>query len=99
MALKVEWNDEHSWKVTKKIVDGKVVAFKYMGQWYYPEEDYSGRDYMYGSWYIASDVCDNCALNDVCKGDNPIWNACQEANRLEINWHQYDKPPVYITLI
>ena len=98
MALKVEWNDKHSWKVTKKIVDGKVVAFKYMGQWYYPVEDYSGRDHIDGNYYIASDVCHNCALKNVCNGDNPIWNACQEADELEINWHQYDKPPIYITL-
>ena len=87
MPIKVEWNDAHSWKVTKKIKNGKVVAFKYMGEWYYPRKDYSGRDWMYGSWYIASDVCDNCALEKVCKGNNPINHACEEADQSEINWH------------
>ena len=86
--IKVEWNDKHSWKVTKRYdKDGKVVAMKFMGDWYYPRKDYSGRDYMYGNWYIASDVCDNCALQKECKGDNPIWNACNERNESEINWH------------
>lgn len=89
MAISVEWNKEHSWKVTKKIKNGKVVAFKYMGEWYYPVKDYSGRDCMYGLQYIASDVCDNCSLESVCKADNPIHHACREANELEINWHSY----------
>lgn len=65
----------------------RVVAMKFMGDWYYPRKDYSGRDYMYGSWYIASDVCDNCALQKECKSDNPIWNTCNERNESEINWH------------
>ena len=86
--IKVEWNDKHSWKVTKELdKDGNVVAMKFKGEWYYPRKDYSGRDYMYGSWYIASDVCDHCDLQKFCKGDNPIWNACSETNELEINWH------------
>ena len=86
--IKVEWNDKHSWKVTKELdKDGKVIAMKFNGEWYYPRKDYSGRDWMYGSWYIASDVCDNCALQKFCKGDNPIWNACSETDELEINWH------------
>lgn len=86
--IKVEWNDEHSWKVTKRYDnEGRVDAIKFRGDWYYPRKDYSGRDCMYGSWYIASDVCDNCALQKFCKGDNPIWNACNERNELEINWY------------
>lgn len=88
MKIKVEWNDKHSWKVTKRYdKDGKVVAMKFMGDWYYPQKDYSGRDHIDGNYYIASDVCDNCALQKECKGDNPIWNACNERNELEINWH------------
>jgi len=86
--IKVEWNDKHSWKVTKRYdKDGKVVAMKFMGDWYYPRKDYSGRDHIDGNYYIASDVCDNCALQKECKGDNPIWNACNERNESEINWH------------
>ena len=85
--IQVEWNKEHSWKVTKKIVNDKVVAFKYMGEWYYPVKDYSGRDWIDGNCYIASDVCEHCALNNVCIANNPINNACAEANELEINWH------------
>ena len=85
--IKVEWNKEHSWKVTKALdKDGKVIAMKFKGVWYYPRKDYSGRDWMYGSWYIASDVCDNCNLKKYCKADNPIWNACSETDELEINW-------------
>ena len=85
--IKVEWNKEHSWKVTKQLdKDGKVIAMKFKGVWYYPRKDYSGRDWMYGSWYIASDVCDNCNLKKYCKADNPIWNACSETDELEINW-------------
>ena len=43
--IKVEWNKEHTWKVTKKLdKDGNVIAFKWMGDWYYPRKDYSGRD-------------------------------------------------------
>ena len=85
--IKVEWNDKHSWKVTKRLdKDGKVIAMKFLGEWYYPYKDYSGRDYLNG-YYIASDVCDNCALEKFCKGNNPIYNACCETNELEINWH------------
>lgn len=88
MKIKVEWNDKHSWKVTKRYdKDGRVVAMKFMGDWYYPHKDYSDRDHIDGNYYIASDVCDNCALQKECKGDNPIWNACNERNESEINWH------------
>lgn len=88
--LKVEWNDNHSWKVLKKYdKDGKVIAFKYMGDWYYPMKDYSGRDCMYGSWYIACDVCDHCSLQKECKANNPINHACEEADQIEINWHTF----------
>ena len=69
------------------VKDGKVIAMKWMGEWYYPRKDYSGRDWMYGSWYIASDVCDNCALEKYCKANNPINHACEEADQSEINWH------------
>ena len=86
--LKVEWNKEHTWKVTKKNVNGKVVAFKYKGEWYYPIKDYSGRDYMYGTCYIASDTCEHCELHRECKTDNPIQHACEEADELEMNWHK-----------
>jgi len=86
--LKVEWNEAHSWKVTKKYdKDGKVIAMKWMGEWYYPRKDYSGRDWMYGGWYIASDVCDHCALEKYCKANNPINHACEEADQSEINWY------------
>lgn len=86
--IKVEWNDKHSWKVTKQYdKDGRIVAMKFRGDWYYPRKDYSGRDYIDGNCYIASDVCDHCALEKFCKGDNPIWNGCNERNELEINWN------------
>ena len=85
--IKVEWNKEHSWKVTKQLdKDGKVIAMKFKGVWYYPRKDYSGRDYIGAEWYIGSDVCHNCVLQKFCKGDNPIWNACSETDELEINW-------------
>ena len=81
MPRKVEWNKEHTWKILKQYdKSGKLCAIKFDGEWYYPKKDYSGRDYMYGTPYIASDVCDNCALQHDCKAFNPINNACEERN-------------------
>ena len=92
MKIQVEWNDTHSWKVTKHLDrDGKVVALKFKGKMYYPYTDYSGRVCEQGNWYIGSDCCDNCELQKYCKGFNPINNACEQVNRLEISWHEYNE--------
>ena len=87
MPIKVEWNKEHTWKVTKKYKNGKLVSFKYNGLWYYPVKDYSGRvTDSDGNTYIGSDVCNNCELEKRCVAFNPICNACHEYNEVEINW-------------
>ena len=85
--LKVEWNKTHTWKVLKKIEKGVVVALQFRGVWYYPWHDSNGYDYIDGNRYIASDCCHNCALQDVCKADNPIWNACNECDIVQVSWH------------
>lgn len=87
MSILVEWNKEHTWKVTKRYKNGKLVSFKYAGLWYYPVKDYSGRETDgNGNTYIASDVCDNCELEKWCVAFNPINNACGEHNEVETRW-------------
>lgn len=87
--IKVEWNDAHTWKVTKYLdKEGKVTALKFKGLMYYPCEDYSGREWDdSGNWYIGSDCCDNCVLQKYCKAFNPINNACEQTDMLEVSWH------------
>ena len=81
--IQVEWNKEHTWKITKKYVNGKLDSFKYQGLWYVPVEDYSGIETdACGNSYIGSDCCDNCPLEKDCFSSNPINEACQEFNKL-----------------
>lgn len=81
--IQVEWNKEHTWKITKKYVNGKLDSFRYKGLWYVPVKDYSGIETDgYGNTYIGSDCCDNCPLEKDCFAFNPINEACQEFNKL-----------------
>lgn len=84
--LKVVWNKKRTWKILKFYKEGKLKKIKYNGDWYHPVFDYSCFDYDdSGNRYIACDGCDNCFLEKVCKGDNPIYEACGEFNKLSIH--------------
>ncbi len=83
--LKVAWNKEHTWKIVKKYVNGKLVAIKYKDNWFVPVKDFSGICYDdSGNSYIGGDCCCNCALNNLCKSSNPINDACSEFDMLNM---------------
>lgn len=83
---KVEWNKEHTWKITKYYKNNKLKKFMFEGIWYHAVYDHSCIDYdEYGNRYIACDGCDNCELEKECRADNPIHNACSEFHRSAIH--------------
>ena len=83
---KVEWNKEHTWKVVKYYKNGKLKKFKFGNSWYWDVYDHSCIDYdECGNRYIACDGCANCELEDACKCDNPIQNACGEFDKISIH--------------
>jgi hypothetical protein len=86
MRIKVEWNNEHSWKVVKEYKNNKISSLRFLGDKYVPVKDYSGRGYDCGNCYIASDVCDKCDLQKYCRTNNPIQRACEEYDETEIKW-------------
>ena len=90
MRIKVEWNDNHTWKVTKEYDNkGNIISLRYKGVRFYPVEDYDGKcSDGCGNYYIGCDCCHNCVLENICKADNPINNACSEFNfRWGVSWH------------
>lgn len=85
---KVEWNKDHTWKITKYYKKDKLKKFNYYGNWFSASTDNSCYDYdECGNRYIACDCCDNCSLEGDCRPDNPIYNACAEFDRCNISIH------------
>lgn len=88
--LKVDWNDDHTYKVLKYYRNGKLQAFKYDGSWYTAVFDPRGIEYdSSGNSYIDSDCCDFCSLVNLCANrkykHEPIYETCNEFNRLNIH--------------
>lgn len=85
--IKVEWNDKRTWKITKRYQGDKLIALQFKGKWYYPIEDHRGRETdCSGNTYVACDCCGYCALRYNCCSRNPIYNACEETDMLEVSW-------------
>lgn len=86
--IKVVWNDSHTWKITKRYdKNGKLFGIIYRGRNFQPVKDYRGlvTDNS-GNTYIGSDVCKYCALVKYCRAFNPINDACEEYDELNMNW-------------